>query len=102
MVYAKCHPTRQHEAKGLCKICYCETIKKKSKIKAKCHPQREHKARGLCDTCYATVRYRKNPNYAKVLIAMNTWQEKLEDPSILRQVLEGIFTHRPATTNEII
>lgn len=103
MVYAKCHPARRHEAKGLCKPCYCETIKKKSLVKAKCHPNRRHRAKGLCDSCYTTSKRNGLPNYHKVMLAMNTWKKSLDDLGTMRRVLEGIFgKNNPAQSQELL
>jgi hypothetical protein len=68
-VFAKCHPDKVHEAKGLCSNCYVKermarkailegriphkggTFKPKSK--ATCHPDRYLHGKGLCKTCYS-------------------------------------------------
>lgn len=76
MRYARCHPEREHEAKGMCKSCYVQWRRHQPDFpRAKCHPERYHVARGLCASCYAMFRIRTKPEVAaRVKETQREWE----------------------------
>lgn len=44
--------------------------------RAKCHPEREHAAKGMCHSCYSTWRYNNVPEYRERVLAASTARQR--------------------------